>query len=84
MFQRSMDEPILEAELIKDEGGKGYSMRSSNAALGATIAMVLVFLLMSRIIGAPLEEQAIQEQLEESYTAINMRYLENYKLVFRR
>ena len=73
-----MDEPILEAELIKDEGGKGYSMRSSNAALGATIAMVLVFLLMSRIIGAPLEEQAIQEQLEESYTAINMRYLENY------
>ncbi|MBL6891899.1 MAG: hypothetical protein ISR22_07630, partial [Candidatus Poseidoniaceae archaeon] len=69
-----MDEPIFEAELIEDEGKKGYSMRSSNAALGATIAVVLVFLLMSRVIGAPLEEQAIQQQIEESYTAINMRY----------
>ena len=73
-----MDEPILEAELIDDGAAKKRPKRSSNAALASTIAVVLVFLLVSRIIGAPLEEQAIQEQIEESYTSIDMRYLKNY------
>ena len=51
-----MDEQVLEAELVEEwPGKKSDATRSLNAALGATIAVVLVFLLMSRVIGAPLE-----------------------------
>ena len=79
MFQPTMDEPVLEAELIEEwPGKKANSSASSNAALGATIAVVLVFLLLSRVIGAPLEEQAIEESLQEGYTPIADRYLKNY------
>ena len=79
MFQPTMDEPVLEAELIEEwPGNKSNSSASSNAALGATIAVVLVFLLLSRVIGAPLEEQAIEESIEEGYTSIADRYLMNY------
>ena len=47
MFQPTMDEPVLEAELIEEwPGKKANSSASSNAALGATIAVVLVFLLL--------------------------------------
>ena len=73
-----MDEQVLEAELVEEwPGKKSDATRSLNAALGATIAVVLVFLLMSRVIGAPLEEQAIEESME-GYTPIAERYLENY------
>jgi len=79
MFQPTMDEPVLEAELIEEwPENKSNSSASSNAALGATIAVVLVFLLLSRVIGAPLEEQAIEESIEEGYTSIADRYLLNY------
>ena len=79
MFQPTMDEPVLEAELIEEwPGNKSNSSASSNAALGATIAVVLVFLLLSRVIGAPLEEQATEESIEEGYTPIADRYLMNY------
>ena len=82
MFQPTMDEPVLEAELIEQWPGKKVnSSASSNAALGATIAVVLVFLLLSRVIGAPLEEQAIEESIEEGYTSIADRYLMNYNTV---
>ena len=73
-----MDGQVLEAELVEEwPGKKSDATRSLNAALGATIAVVLVFLLMSRVIGAPLEEQAIEESME-GYTPIAERYLENY------
>ena len=73
-----MDGQVLEAELVEEwSGKKSDATRSLNAALGATIAVVLVFLLMSRVIGAPLEEQAIEESME-GYTPIAERYLENY------
>ena len=73
-----MDESIIDAELIEDwpEINRD-STRSLNAALGATIAVVMVFLLLSRIIGAPLEEQAVDESIE-GYTPIWERYLEDY------
>ena len=48
-----------------------------NAALGGTVAIVLVFLLLSRTIGAPLEDTAIEESME-GYTPIAERYLEDY------
>jgi predicted acyl esterase len=73
-----MDGQVLEAELVEEwPGKKSDATRSLNAALGATIAVVLVFLLMSRVIGAPLEEQAIEESME-GYTPIAERYLKNY------
>ncbi len=73
-----MDGQVLEAELVEEWlGKKSDATRSLNAALGATIAVVLVFLLMSRVIGAPLEEQAIEESME-GYTPIAERYLKNY------
>ncbi len=79
MFQPTMDEPVMEAELIEEwPEKKANSSASSNAALGATIAVVLVFLLLSRVIGAPLEDQAIEESLQEGYTPIADRYLMNY------
>ena len=73
-----MDEQVLVAELVDEwPGNKASATRSLNAALGATIAVVLVFLLMSRVIGAPLEEKAIEVSLE-GYTPISERYLQNY------
>ena len=73
-----MDEQVLVAELVDEwPGNKASATRSLNAALGATIAVVLVFLLMSRVIGAPLEEQAIEESIE-GYTPIAERYNKNY------
>ena len=45
--------------------------------MGATIAVVLVFLMMSRAIGAPLQDQAIEESLD-GYTPIADRHLQNY------
>ena len=73
-----MDEQVLVAELVDEwPGNKASATRSLNAALGATIAVVLVFLLMSRVIGAPLEEKAIEESMD-GYTPISERYLQNY------
>ena len=67
-----MDEQVLEAELAKPS-----STNSLNAAIGATIAVVLVFLMLSRTIGAPLEEQAIEESMD-GYTPIWERYMDDY------
>ena len=73
-----MDEEVLVAELVDEwPGNKASATRSLNAALGATIAVVLVFLLMSRVLGAPFEQQAIEESME-GYTPISERYLQNY------
>jgi len=73
-----MDEQVLVAELVDEwPGNKASATRSLNAALGATIAVVLVFLLMSRVIGAPFEQTAIKESME-GYTPISERYLQNY------
>ena len=73
-----MDEPVLEAELVEQWPGKQNQSKSSlNAALGGTVAIVLVFLLLSRTIGAPLEDTAIEESME-GYTPIAERYLEDY------
>jgi len=73
-----MDEQVLVAELVDEwPGNKASATRSLNAALGATIAVVLVFLLMSRVLGAPFEQQAIEESME-GYTPISERYLQNY------
>ena len=73
-----MDEQVLVAELVDEwPSNKATGTRSLNAALGATIAVVLIFLLMSRVIGAPLEEKAIEKSLE-GYTPIAERYLKNY------
>ena len=47
-----------------------------NTALGASIAIALVFLVLSRVIGAPLEDQIADES--EGYTPIWERYLEDY------
>ncbi len=73
-----MEEQVYEAELadeaaIPDSG----ATRSLNTALGATVAVVLVFLMMSRAIGAPLQDQAIEESLD-GYTPIADRHLQNY------
>ena len=73
-----MDEAILEAELAKASPVvKSSSTNSLNAAIGATIAVVLVFLMLSRTLGAPLEEQAIEESME-GYTPIWERYNDDY------
>ena len=73
-----MDEEVLVAELVDEwPGNKASATRSLNAALGATIAVVLVFLLMSRVLGAPFEQQAVEESME-GYTPISERYLQNY------
>ena len=73
-----MDEQVLVAELVDEwPGNKASATRSLNAALGATIAVVLVFLLMSRVIGTPFEQTAIEESME-GYTPISERYLQNY------
>ncbi len=73
-----MDEQVLVAEIVDEwPGNKSSATRSLNAALGATIAVVLVFLLMSRVIGAPFEHQAIEESIE-GYTPIAERHLKNY------
>ena len=73
-----MDEQVLEAELAKAlPAVKSSSTNSLNAAIGATIAVVLVFLMLSRTLGAPLEEQAIEESLE-GYTPIWERYNDDY------
>ena len=73
-----MDEQVLEAELAKSLPiGKSSSTNSLNAAIGATIAVVLVFLMLSRTLGAPLEEQAIEESME-GYTPIWERYMDDY------
>ena len=73
-----MDEQVLEAELAKAlPVAKSSSTNSLNAAIGATIAVVLVFLMLSRTIGAPLEEQAIEESID-GYTPIWERYNDDY------
>tara|TARA_B100000683_G_C12506732_1_gene559338 strand:- start:1213 stop:3096 length:1884 start_codon:yes stop_codon:yes gene_type:complete len=73
-----MEERIYEAELVKDLPRKSSeATRSLNAALGATIAVVLVFLMISRIVGAPLEDQAVDESME-GYTSIADRHLKPY------
>lgn len=73
-----MDEQVLEAELVKAlPVDKPNSTNSLNAAIGSTIAVVLVFLMLSRTIGAPLEEQAIEESID-GYTPIWERYTEDY------
>ena len=73
-----MDEQVLEAELVKVlPVDKPNSTNSLNAAIGSTIAVVLVFLMLSRTIGAPLEEQAIEESID-GYTPIWERYTEDY------
>ena len=73
-----MDEQVLEAELAKAlPAVKSSSTNSLNAAIGATIAVVLVFLMLSRTLGAPLEEQAIEESME-GYTPIWERYNDDY------
>ena len=73
-----MEEQIYEAELVDKAAVSGNSAtRSLNTALGATIAVVLVFLMMSRAIGAPLQDQAIEESLD-GYTPIADRHLQNY------
>ena len=73
-----MEEQIYEAELVDEAAVSGSgATRSLNTALGATIAVVLVFLMMSRAIGAPLQDQAIEESLD-GYTPIADRHLQNY------
>ena len=73
-----MEEQIYEAELVdKAAVSDSGATRSLNTALGATIAVVLVFLMMSRAIGAPLQDQAIEESLD-GYTPIADRHLQNY------
>ena len=73
-----MDEQVLEAELAKElPVVKSSSTNSLNAAIGATIAVVLVFLMLSRTLGAPLEEQAIEESID-GYTPIWERYNDDY------
>ena len=73
-----MDEQVLEAELANSlPVDKPNSTNSLNAAIGATIAVVLVFLMLSRTIGAPLEEQAIEESMD-GYTPIWERYMDDY------
>ena len=73
-----MEEQVYEAELVDEAVVSGSSAtRSLNTALGATIAVVLVFLMMSRAIGAPLQDQAIEESLD-GYTPIADRHLQNY------
>ena len=73
-----MEEQIYEAELVDEAAVSGSgATRSLNTALGATIAVVLVFLMMSRAIGAPLQDRAIEESLD-GYTPIADRHLQNY------
>ena len=73
-----MEEQVYEAELVDEAALSGSSAtRSLNTALGATVAVVLVFLMMSRAIGAPLQDQAIEESLD-GYTPIADRHLQNY------
>ncbi len=73
-----MEEQVYEAEVVDEAAVSGNgATRSLNTALGATIAVVLVFLMMSRAIGAPLQDQAIEESLD-GYTSIADRHLQNY------
>ncbi|DAC57272.1 MAG TPA: CocE/NonD family hydrolase [Candidatus Poseidoniaceae archaeon] len=73
-----MEEQVYEAELVDEATvSDNGATRSLNTALGATVAVVLVFLMMSRAIGAPLQDQAIEESLE-GYTSIADRHLQNY------
>ena len=73
-----MEEQVYEAELVDEAAvSDNGATRSLNTALGATIAVVLVFLMMSRAIGAPLQDQAIEESLD-GYTPIADRHLQNY------
>ena len=76
-----MDEQVLVAELVDEwPGNKASATRSLNAALGATIAVVLVFLLMSRVIGAPLEEKP-----SKNHWKVILRYLRDIcRIITRR
>ncbi|MBK29559.1 MAG: hypothetical protein CMB49_02460 [Euryarchaeota archaeon] len=62
----------MDAMLLDAEGGgdavlaEAKSGDSLNLALGATLAVVMVFILMSRVVGAPLEEEAIDELVEQN------------------
>ena len=73
-----MEEQVYEAELVDGAAlSDNGATRSLNTALGATIAVVLVFLMMSRSIGAPLQDQAVEESFD-GYTPIADRHLKNY------
>jgi len=73
-----MEEQVYEAEIVDEAAvSDNGATRSLNTALGATVAVVLVFLMMSRAIGAPLQDQAIEESLD-GYTSIADRHLQNY------
>ena len=73
-----MEEQVYEAELVDGAAlSDNGATRSLNTALGATIAVVLVFLMMSRTIGAPLQDQAVEESFDGD-TPIAERHLKNY------
>ena len=74
-----MDATLLDAE----EGGEvvlaeAKNSESLNLALGATLGVIVIFILMSRVIGAPFEEEAIVELIEEN-TPIWERYTQNFE-----
>ena len=69
-----MGEEVFEAELLDANDSSIFGGKNSlNTVLGATVAVAIVFLLMSRVIGAPLEEQAMEESMA-GYTPIEDRY----------
>ena len=83
-----MDDEVLEAEVVfrhaveeaKNElilGRESAEKNQLNRALGATVAVVIVALLLSHIITTPLEND-INENNSEGYPPIWERYLSDF------
>ena len=73
-----MSEAVFDAEIVEDESSSMTSdTRSLNAVLGGTIAIAIVFLLMSKVIGTIVEEFTMDESMVE-YVPIEDRYKQDF------
>ena len=78
MYQSTMSEAVFDAEIVEDESSSRTSdTRSLNAVLGGTIAIAIVFLLMSKVIGTIVEEFTMDESMVE-YVPIEDRYKQGF------
>ena len=77
MYQSTMSEAVFDAEIVEDDSSKSNDTRSLNAVLGGTIAIAIVFLLMSKVIGTIVEEFTMDESMVE-YVPIEERYKQDF------
>ena len=73
-----MGEAIPDAEILDESGGGLDERFSLNAVFGATIALAIVFLLLSRVIGGPLEDAMANQSTIEENVPIEERYKQDF------